>query len=43
MKRWLVLLGWHYFLSDKPYRCTCPNLPPGEGAPADACEEQDAL
>jgi hypothetical protein len=27
---------WRQYLGDEPYRKTCPNLPPGEGAPPDA-------
>jgi hypothetical protein len=33
---------WEQFIGpDAPYECTCPNLPPGEGAPPDACEDTD--
>ena len=33
---------WELFIGvDVPYACTCPALPPGEGAPADACQEED--
>ena len=33
---------WELFIGvDVPYACTCPDLPPGEGAPADACQEED--
>jgi len=29
---------WNQFIGpDHPYRCTCPDLPPGDGAPPDAC------
>ena len=29
---------WHRFVGeDISYRCTCPDLPPGDGAPDDAC------
>jgi WD40 repeat protein len=35
----LSLDEWnHYVGSDTPYRCTCPGLPPGEGAPAEECQ-----
>jgi WD40 repeat protein len=28
---------WQRYIGEEPYRCTCPNLPPGEGALTDAC------
>jgi WD40 repeat protein len=31
---------WQRFVDpDTPYQCTCPGLPPGIGAPQDACEQ----
>jgi WD40 repeat protein/energy-coupling factor transporter ATP-binding protein EcfA2 len=34
----LTQAEWNQFVgSSVPYECTCPNLPPGEGAPVDAC------
>ena len=33
----LTMQEWRQFVSpDIPYERTCPNLPPGEGAPSDA-------
>jgi WD40 repeat protein len=30
---------WNQFVgTDVPYQCTCPSLPPGDGAPENACE-----
>jgi hypothetical protein len=26
---------WRRYIGEEPYRCTCPNLPPGEGVPED--------
>ncbi len=33
---------WDLFIEpEAPYRCTCPELPPGDGAPSDACAQKD--
>jgi WD40 repeat protein len=33
---------WDLFVgSNVAYQCTCPELPPGEGVPPDACQEED--
>ncbi|MBN1956043.1 MAG: PD40 domain-containing protein, partial [Anaerolineae bacterium] len=29
---------WRSYFGNDAYRCTCPDLPPGAGAPADACQ-----
>jgi hypothetical protein len=30
----LSLAEWKQYIGDVPYEKTCPDLPPGEGAPA---------
>jgi WD40 repeat protein len=36
LERNLTMEEWRQFVGqDIPYECTCPNLPPGEGAPKD--------
>ncbi len=32
----LSLKEWQQYIGDKPYRKTCPDLPPGEGAPTNS-------
>jgi WD40 repeat protein len=40
VNRNLTLGEWNQFIGlNIPYECTCLNLPPGEGAPADACAD----
>jgi WD40 repeat protein len=36
---WRLYIGRDYIGRDSPYKRTCPNLPPGERAPADAPAE----
>jgi len=41
-QRNLSLDEWRRFVGqDEAYQCTCPDLPPGEGAPRDACSSTD--
>jgi WD40 repeat protein len=38
----LTQAEWHQFIGqDIPYKCTCPDLPPGKGAPLDVCVAVD--
>jgi hypothetical protein len=36
VKRNLSMAEWTQYAGDQPYERTCPDLPPGEGAPPDA-------
>ncbi len=41
LTRNLTLEEWGMYFRDQPYRCTCPDLPPGEDTPLDACPEEN--
>ena len=41
LSRNMTLEEWEMYFRDQPYRCTCPNLPPGEGTLLDACPREN--
>jgi hypothetical protein len=43
LTRNMTLEEWVRYFRGEPYRCTCPDLPPGEGAPLDACPGENPL